>query len=148
MKAGYIYFCYAFTASSLVDACSFFPDHKCCSSASSVSEKLPNIATTEDLISFDNFDFLRVYPNMSQISMADRSLPKSLRILCFGDSLTAGYMSSDPECYPYGDTLRTELAHMLSATPSQIHTRIDGLSGKALKCLRRYRRTDLIRERL
>lgn len=54
---------------------------------------------------------------------------KRIRILCFGDSLTAGYMMSQPEHYPYGDTLQIELAHMLSVPLSQIHVDIDGLSG-------------------
>ena len=121
---------YTLTASLLVDACSFFPSHICCSSASSLSEKLASVAVAGDLLYLSPLDFVKTYLDMSQASMEDKSLPKSLRILCFGDSLTAGYMSSDPEHHPYGDTMQTELAHLLSSTPSQIHTRIDGLSGK------------------
>ena len=66
---------------------------------------------------------------MENATAVDESLPKSLRILCFGDSLTAGYMSSDSHDHPYGDIMQNELAHMLSTTPSQIYTKIDGMSG-------------------
>ena len=132
MKVRFIYCCLVFKAVSVVNACSFFPHHQCCSSAASTLGKIASIAEAEDLIISNGLDF-QTYSNMSQASMAEKSLPKSLRILCFGDSLTAGYMSSDPKYYPYGDTLQTELAHMLSITPSQIYIKIDGLPGKTLK---------------
>ena len=55
------------------------------------------------------------------------TLPGSLQILCFGDSLTAGYTSYGGEYYPYADSLREGLEHMLSS--SNIKVEIAGLSG-------------------
>ncbi|KAL2044583.1 hypothetical protein ABVK25_012360 [Lepraria finkii] len=55
------------------------------------------------------------------------TLPKSLRILCFGDSLTAGYTSHGYEHHPYADHLRVGLEHMLSS--SSIEVEVAGLSG-------------------
>ena len=57
------------------------------------------------------------------------ALPKSLNILCFGDSLTKGYLLTEPYFYPYGDTLQTELAHMLQTLPSKLFVSVDGLPG-------------------
>ncbi|CAF9936277.1 MAG: hypothetical protein ALECFALPRED_006751 [Alectoria fallacina] len=54
-------------------------------------------------------------------------LPKSLRILCFGDSLTAGYTSYGWEFHPYADHLRVGLQHTLSI--SDIEVDVAGLSG-------------------
>lgn len=54
-------------------------------------------------------------------------LPKSLRILCFGDSLTAGYTMCGFEHHPYADHLRVGLQHMLSI--SDVEVDVAGLSG-------------------
>ncbi|KAL9130209.1 MAG: hypothetical protein Q9217_001554 [Psora testacea] len=70
---------------------------------------------------------------MENTTATKDSLPKSLRILCLGDSLTAGWSEFDPRPHPYGDTMQNELAHMLSTTPSQIHTKIDGFSGDQVR---------------
>ena len=59
------------------------------------------------------------------------TLPKSLRILCFGDSLTAGYTRYGWEFYPYADHLRTGLQHMLST--SDIEVDVDGFSGDQVR---------------
>ena len=56
-----------------------------------------------------------------------KNLPKSLRVLCFGDSLTAGYTKYGYEHYPYADHLRVGLQHMLSS--SDIQVEVAGLSG-------------------
>ena len=58
-------------------------------------------------------------------------LPKSLRILCFGDSLTAGYTKYGSEHYPYADHLRVGLQHMLSS--SDIEVEVAGLSGDQVR---------------
>ena len=121
---------YTVTACLIVDGCSFFPDHKCCSSSSLLSEKLSSLALAGQLFSFSPVAFVKTDSAMSQASNEGQSLPKSLRILCFGDSLTLGYYSTGPEHFAYGITLQTELAHMLSSTPSQIHTEVDALSSK------------------
>ena len=60
------------------------------------------------------------------MALSDK-LPKRLRILCFGDSLTAGYTSMGTEHYPYAVHLRTGLQQMLN-TPD-IDVEIAGLSG-------------------
>ena len=64
---------------------------------------------------------------MAEPSAMNDTLPKSLRILCFGDSLTAGYTSRGWEFYPYADHLRTGLQHMLST--SDIDVDVAGMSG-------------------
>ena len=58
-------------------------------------------------------------------------LPKSLRILCFGDSLTAGYTSYGWEFHPYADHLRVGLQHSLST--SDIEVDVAGLSGDQVR---------------
>jgi len=65
--------------------------------------------------------------NVAPIDMDSNTLPRSLRILCFGDSLTAGYSLCGTEHYPYADHLRVGLQHMLSA--SDIRIDVDGFSG-------------------
>ena len=69
------------------------------------------------------------YVAMGSSSSKDKASPKGLRILCFGDSLTSGFLSSSMESYPYGETLQTELAHMLSLTLSDVRVTVDGLPG-------------------
>ncbi len=70
----------AFAAFSLVNACSTFPNYICCSSLAPLPELLNNNKVSD-------FE----YGDMTDIKAANATLPKSLRILCFGDSLTAGY---------------------------------------------------------
>ncbi|KAL6720504.1 hypothetical protein ACLMJK_002428 [Lecanora helva] len=64
---------------------------------------------------------------MADMQTENENLPKSLRILCFGDSLTAGYTKDGYEHYPYADHLRTSLEHMLSSP--DIEVEVAGLSG-------------------
>lgn len=64
---------------------------------------------------------------MAESDVMNDTLPKSLRILCFGDSLTAGYTSYGWEFYPYADHLRVGLQHTLST--ADIEVDVAGLSG-------------------
>ncbi|CAF9940171.1 hypothetical protein IMSHALPRED_001775 [Imshaugia aleurites] len=64
---------------------------------------------------------------MAKSDVTTDMLPKSLRILCFGDSLTAGYTSYGWEFHPYADHLRAGLQHALST--SDIEIDVAGLSG-------------------
>ena len=68
---------------------------------------------------------------MAQKSTSAETLPKTLRILCFGDSLTAGYTMCGYEHYPYADHLRVGLEHMLCS--SQIDVEVAGLSGDQVR---------------
>ncbi|KAI4248856.1 MAG: hypothetical protein L6R40_000868 [Gallowayella cf. fulva] len=52
---------------------------------------------------------------------------KSLRILCFGDSLTAGYSSYGNLHYPYAAQIRKELKKAFPAT--NVNVVVSGLSG-------------------
>lgn len=61
------------------------------------------------------------------------SLPRTLRILCFGDSLTAGYTSMALETYPYADQLRAELQDKLSSP--DIHVDVEGRPGDQVRGL-------------
>lgn len=64
---------------------------------------------------------------MAESGAMSDTLPKSLRILCFGDSLTAGYTSYGWEFHPYADHLRVGLQHALSTL--DIVVDVAGLSG-------------------
>lgn len=64
---------------------------------------------------------------MAEPCKSSQPQPKRLRILCFGDSLTAGYTKYGWEHYPYADHLRVGLEHMLSS--SDIEVEVAGLSG-------------------
>lgn len=64
---------------------------------------------------------------MADIKTYAKTLPKNLRILCFGDSLTAGYTMCGYEHHPYADHLRTSLEHMLNSSDVQVE--VAGLSG-------------------
>ncbi len=64
---------------------------------------------------------------MADSDVKNNTLPKSLRILCFGDSLTAGYTRYGLEFHPYADHLRVGLQHMLSS--SDIEIIVAGFSG-------------------
>ena len=89
---------------------------------------------------------------MAEQSVCKGSLPKSLRILSFGDSLTAGYTRYGLEHYPYADHLRTSLEHDLSS--SDIQVEVAGMSGDQVqgsylsrikaKCTTKERRYDWV----
>ena len=104
----------------LADACSFFPSHICCSSTTFT--KVINQTYVADFES-----------TMSETREMNATLPKKLRILCFGDSLTAGYTRSGYEHHPYADHLRAELEHMLLS--SNIEIEVDGFSGDQVQGL-------------
>ena len=111
----YYYCCLNLCSHPLVDACSIFPNHICCSSKTSCPEVIG-----------------QNYVSGFEIAIGDTgkmnsTLPKSLRILCFGDSLTAGYTSHGYGHHPYADHLRVGLEHMLSS--SSIEVEVAGLSG-------------------
>ena len=107
--------CLRLIASPLVGACSSFPNHICCSSSYLSPE--PHILNNIPLIK----------SKVAEPGAMNDTLPKSLRILCFGDSLTAGYTSYGWEFHPYADHLRAGLQHSLS-TPD-IEVDVAGLSG-------------------
>ena len=110
-----ILFCCLLTPFRFVQACSLFPNYICCSLSSSPSGLL-GCENAQTLLS-----------TMAEPSAINVTLPESLRILCFGDSLTAGYTSRGWEFHPYADHLRTGLQHMLST--SKIQVDVAGLSG-------------------
>lgn len=112
-------FCCLLPTFRFVRACSLLPNHICCSSPSSLSG-FSGRGNAQDLLS-----------TMAEPSAMNDSLPKSLRILCFGDSLTAGFTSRGWEFHPYADHLRVGLQHMLSA--SDIHVDVAGLSGDQVR---------------
>ncbi|KAL9065545.1 MAG: hypothetical protein Q9161_008149 [Pseudevernia consocians] len=64
---------------------------------------------------------------MAEPGAMNDTLPKSLRILCFGDSLTAGYTRYGWEFHPYADHLRAGL--QLSLSTPDIEVDVAGLSG-------------------
>ena len=101
--------------SPFVRACSSFPHHICCSSSNSSLE----------ILHLDYF--LDTASTMAESASVNDSLPKSLRILCFGDSLTAGYTRYGLEFHPYADHLRVALQHSLSI--SDIEVDVAGFSG-------------------
>ena len=98
-----------------VGACSSFPNHICCSSSNSSFE------------TFHQIYFLHIESTMAESAPVNDTLPKSLRILCFGDSLTAGYTSYGLEFHPYANHLRVGLQHSLST--SDIEVDVAGFSG-------------------
>ncbi len=96
-------------------ACSIFPNHICCSSKSTYQQFLHESS-------------IRGYEKtMDGTSAMNVTLPKSLRILCFGDSLTAGYTMYGYEHHPYADHLRAGLRYLLST--SDVDVEVAGLSG-------------------
>ncbi len=110
-----LYLCLRLIPAPFVGACSIFPNHICCSSSNSPSHIIhPNHNSSIEII-------------MADSDVKNDTLPKSLRILCFGDSLTAGYTSYGWEFHPYADHLRVGLQHMLST--SDIEIEVAGLSG-------------------
>ena len=93
-------------------ACSIFPNDICCSSYQQ---------------NFDESD-VRGYRNkMPDTSGTSASLPKNLRVLCFGDSLTAGYTNFGYEHHPYAGKLRANLQYLLAT--KDIDVEVEGLSG-------------------
>ena len=101
--------------SPFVGACSSFPNHICCSSSNSSFQTLH-----QDY-------FLDIASTMAESAPVNDTLPKSLRILCFGDSLTAGYTSYGLEFHPYANHLRVGLQQSLST--SDIEVEVAGFSG-------------------
>lgn len=61
----------------------------------------------------------------------DARHPETLRILCFGDSLTAGYTRYGLEHYPYSDFLENKLRKSFPLREITIVN--DGLSGDRVK---------------
>ena len=114
--------CHVFMTHFTIDACSMFPSHMCYSSPSIPKSDNHSLRSTSQ----PNSIFYE-YLAMADTSTMNQTLPKHLRILCFGDSLTAGYTSSGWEHYPYADHLRVGLEHMLSS--SDIRVDVAGLSG-------------------
>lgn len=102
-----------------VRACSSFPNHICCSSSPFPSELI------------DRVYLPHIESTMAKSSAINDTLPNSLRILCFGDSLTAGYTSGGWEFYPYADHLRVGLQHMLSTLDIEID--VEGRSGDQVR---------------
>ena len=67
----------------------------------------------------------------SSISRMDPALPSSLRILCFGASITAGFHHFGLSHHPYAIRLEERLKQSLpSSTPIEIE--VDGLSGDSV----------------
>ena len=96
-------------------ACSIFPNDICCSS------QFTHQQTFEG-------SYIRGYENtMAETSGTNVSLPTKLRVLCFGDSLTAGYTKYGKEHHPYADNLRADLQYLLST--KEIDVEVEGLSG-------------------
>ena len=96
-------------------ACSIFPNDICCSSKSTYQQL------------FHESSIRGHEKTMAGTSAMDVTLPKNLRILCFGDSLTAGYTMYGYEYHPYADHLRAGLRYLLST--SAIDVEVAGLSG-------------------
>jgi lysophospholipase L1-like esterase len=110
---GLWYYCYLnFCSHQFVEACSVFPYYACCSTTATFLNQsyIPYFETT-----------------MGPTGGKNVTLPRSLQILCFGDSLTAGYTSYGGEHYPYADSLRKGLEHMFSS--SNVKVEVAGLSG-------------------
>ncbi len=103
------------SALSLVEACAVLFNYPCCSSIYAFAQYIDQ----EHIIQFRT--------TMAAADSINKTLPKSLRILCFGDSLTAGYTMYGLEHHPYADHLRVGLEHML--TSSDIQTEVAGFSG-------------------
>lgn len=96
-------------------ACSLIPNDICCSS------QLTYQQTCDE-------SYIRGYENtMPETSGTNVSLPEKLHVLCFGDSLTAGYTKYGTEHHPYADTLRPNLKYLLST--KKVDVEVDGLSG-------------------
>ena len=108
--------CLALLIPPFVGACSWFSNHICCASSNS-----PSVILSRDSLPAE------MESKTPQTSSTSEVLPKSLRILCFGDSLTAGYTNYGLEFFPYADHLRAGLQRMLSTPDIEID--VDGFSG-------------------
>ena len=93
-------------------ACSIFPNEICCSSYQQTSDE-------SYILGYEH--------RMPDTSGTNVSLPTKLHVLCFGDSLTAGYTKYGREHHPYADTLRPNLKYLLST--KKVDVEVDGLSG-------------------
>ena len=74
--------------------------------------------------------------DMAQMTPAHGKVPppsssSSLRILCLGDSLTAGYTNWGMSFFPYSDTLTERLKDSLLST--DVHVDVDGFSGDQVR---------------
>lgn len=114
-----LFCCLRLIPTRFVGACSSFPNYISCSSSRSLSESL-------DENSVPGIEYTMAEPG----AMND-TLPKRLRILCFGDSLTAGYTRFGLEFHPYADHLRAGLQNSLST--SDIETEVAGFSGDQVR---------------
>ena len=114
----FLYCCLRLLPLPRVGACSLFPDHICCTSTDSTTKLL-------------NQYYISNMEPTAESSVDNEALPKSLRILCFGDSLTAGYTNYGWEFFPYADHLRVGLQHMLSTSDIQVD--VDGFSGDQVR---------------
>ena len=115
----FLYCCLRLIPLTFSEACSLFPNDICCSFSHSVS------------VTLDQDSASTIKPTMAESGTMNDTLPKSLRILCFGDSLTAGYTSYGWEFYPYADHLRVGLQNMLAT--SDIEVDVDGRSGDQVR---------------
>ena len=127
-------FCLVYLSSlDRVAACPFTFGHNTFSAAFSESEKLAHICFATDISQSDSSAVLDFYIEMEHPGgkPADETAShEEFRILCFGDSLTAGYMLTSANHFPYGDAMQTDLAKLLSLPLSKVHVDIDGLSGE------------------
>ena len=96
-------------------ACSISPNDICCSSEFTYQQD-----SNESYIRGDE-------KTMTDTNAMNESLPTSLRVLCFGDSLTAGYTKYGYEHHPYADNLRADLRYLLST--KDVNVEVEGLSG-------------------
>lgn len=55
--------------------------------------------------------------------------PETLRILCFGDSLTDGYSAHGTERYPYSERLEARLRAVPQLRGTQLEIVTDGVPG-------------------
>ena len=109
------YCCLEFFTPRGAKACSIFPNDICCSSEFAYQQLF-------------NESYIRDFEKtMADTNAMNVSLPKKLRVLCFGDSLTAGYTKYGYEHHPYADNLRADLRYLLST--NDIDVEVEGLSG-------------------
>ena len=94
--ATYALFSLALTSFSF--GCLVFPAQECCS-ASSYTERLASDYFTGDRRFLSYADFLKTF-----LAMDEDTKPVALSILCFGDSLTAGYVLWDHKSPMYLST--------------------------------------------
>jgi len=125
-------YCLAATITYVVQACSIFPNHTCCSLHVFSLEASKAVDSDSQAPAHNLIDVRRQNLNMDQ-SNSTNALPTSLRILCFGDSLTAGYTMSGWSFFPYATELRVHLMRLLSLPESMITIEVEGLSGDQVR---------------